>query len=106
MSDAAVEPEPSRKDVALGVIASFGVALALAKAAEGSFDKVFWAAVIAVAAAIAVASDKRTPVCGALLFLSIRFAFAFLTTLRPSALLGALLSAGACVAFSQSGRRE
>jgi hypothetical protein len=101
-----VESTASRKDVWLGIIAAFSLVIALAKAAEGTFDSIFWAAVAALPLSILFATDKRTPTCGALLFLSVRFMFAFAVSHSAVALAGAVLAAGACIAFCLATRHE
>jgi hypothetical protein len=98
------ETKLSRRDLILGVSAAFGLVIAVAKWADGTFDAFFWGAIAVVAAGILFATQKEVVMCGALLFLCVRFMFAFAISLNPYALLGALVSGGAAIAFGTSSR--
>jgi hypothetical protein len=101
-----VERHYSRRDVWLGVAAGYGLLVSLARSAEGNLDAVFWGSVLATAGAVLLARDKRTPICGALLFLALRFAFAFAVSFRPLALVGAVVTGAICLIFAWPNRQH
>ena len=92
-------------DVFLGCIAALATVTLFAKLAEHTFDVFFWAAVVAGVGSVVLATHWRTPVSGALLFLSLRCGVAFATTLHLSALAIGLVALGGCIIVGNSSTR-
>jgi hypothetical protein len=95
-----------KRDIWLGVAAGYGLLVSLARSAEGNLDALFWGSIVATAGAVLLAKDKRTPICGALLFLALRFAFVFAVSFRPRAFVGALVTGAMCLIFAWPGRQR